>query len=302
MRVGRNSRVATFPLPIANDAAIATMHTEKPGMTGRIFRRIANEIAQLPGINKLAQPLYRRLFARQFFGANSYCGSWATFADAKANAPAILPSSYDSEAAGKLYRSELERIRVSDYPVLFWLSRLLAAGQHRLFDLGGHIGVKYYAFQRYLNYPQALRWVVHDVPAVLAHGRQFASEHDPERRLDFSTCPDDASGYDVLLTTGALQYLDYTLAELIARLPQRPQHVLVNLTPMHPERSYFTLQHIGIAICPYRVSAVPEFVDAMNKLGYTTVDRWATHERNLRVPFRPECDIDSYHGFYFRRD
>ncbi|MDP1698896.1 MAG: TIGR04325 family methyltransferase [Xanthomonadaceae bacterium] len=278
------------------------MLTEKLRLTGRICRRIANEIAQLPGIELLAQPLYRRLFARQFFGGNSYCGAWATFAEAKANAPVLLPSSYDSEPAGKMYRNELERITVSDYPVLYWLTQLLATGQHRVFDLGGHIGIKYYAFRRYLHYPPALRWVVHDVPAVLAQGRQFAAEHDPERRLDFAASPDDASGCDVVLSTGALQYLDYTLAELIARLPQRPQHVLVNLTPMHPSRSYFTLQHIGIAICPYRVSAVPEFVTAMEKLGYTTVDRWATHERNVRIPFRPECDIDSYHGFYFRRE
>lgn len=272
------------------------------GNTGRILRRIANEVAQLPGINRLVQPLYRRLFARQFFGANSYCGVWPTFAEAKANAPEVLPSSYDSAAAGSMYRTELERITVSDYPVLFWLARLLAAGQHRLFDLGGHIGVKYYAFRRYLPYPDALRWTVHDVPAVLAAGRQFAAEHDPERRLAFADSADQASECDVLLTTGALQYLDYTLAELLARAPTRPQHVLVNLTPMHPSRTYFTLQHIGIAICPYRVSAVPEFTAAMQALGYVVVDAWASRERNVRVPFRPECDIDSYHGFYFRRD
>ncbi|MDX2300758.1 MAG: TIGR04325 family methyltransferase [Xanthomonadaceae bacterium] len=272
------------------------------GNTGRILRRIANEVAQLPGINRLAQPLYRRLFARQFFGANSYCGAWPTFAEAKSNAPEILPSSYDFAAAGSMYRTELERITVSDYPVLFWLARLLAAGQHRLFDLGGHIGVKYYAFRRYLPYPDALRWTVHDVPAVLAAGRQFAAEHDPERRLAFADSADQASECDVLLTTGALQYLDYTLAELLARSPTRPRHVLVNLTPMHPSRSYFTLQHIGVAICPYRVSAVPEFTAAMKALGYAVIDAWASRERNVRVPFRPECDIDSYHGFYFRRD
>lgn len=278
------------------------MHTETANSTGKILRRIVNEFVQLPGINRLVQPLYQRLFARQFFGANSYCGAWDSFAEAKAHAPTVLPSSYDSAAAGTMYRTELQYITVSDYPVVYWLARLLANGHHRLFDLGGHIGVKYYAFQRYLQFPQSLHWVVHDVPAVLAAGRLYAAEHDTQRQLGFADSPEQASGSDVLMATGSLQYLDYTLAELIARLPQRPQHVLVNLTPMHPDRSYFTLQHIGIAICPYRVSAVPEFVTAMEELGYTTVDRWATHERNVRVPFRPECDIDSYHGFYFRRD
>lgn len=278
------------------------MLTQTMNSTATILRRIANEVAQLPGIKRLAQPLYRRLFARQFFGANSYCGAWDSFAEAKANAPHVLPSSYDSTAAGAMYRSELERITVSDYPVVYWLSRLLASGQQRLFDLGGHIGVKYYAFQRYLQYPEALHWVVHDVPAVVAAGRRHAAEHDPRRQLEFADSPDQASGSDVVMATGSLQYLNYSLAELLARLPQPPQHVLVNLTPMHPDRSYFTLQHIGIAICPYRVSAVPEFTAAMQALGYAVVDRWASRERNVRVPFRPECDIDCYHGFYFRRD
>ncbi len=278
------------------------MQTQSMTGIGTILRRIANEVAQLPGINRLAQPVYRRLFARQFFGANSYCGAWDTFIEAKAHAPQVLPSSYDSAAAGAMYRTELERITVSDYPVVYWLSRLLASGQLRMFDLGGHIGVKYYAFQRYLVYPDALHWVVHDVPAVIAAGRQYAAEHDQPRQLDFADRPEQASGSDVLMATGSLQYLDYSLAELLARLPQRPQHVLVNLTPMHPARSYVTLQHIGIAICPYRVSAVPEFVAAMQALGYAEVDRWASRERNVRVPFRPECDIDCYHGFYFRRE
>ncbi|PIQ36675.1 MAG: methyltransferase, TIGR04325 family [Lysobacterales bacterium CG17_big_fil_post_rev_8_21_14_2_50_64_11] len=278
-----------------------SMRAQSVNGTRRILRRIANEIAQLPGIRRLAQPFYQRLFVRQFFGANSYCGAWQTFAEAKASAPQVLPSSYETAAAGSMYRTELERITVSDYPVLYWLSRLLADGQHHLFDLGGHIGVKYYAFQRYLQYPQALRWIVHDVPAVVAAGRQYAAEHDSQRHLDFATSPEQASGCDALLSTGALQYLDYTLPALLARLPQRPRHVLVNLTPMHPVRSYFTLQHIGIAICPYRVSAVPEFTAAIQALGYELVDQWASLERNVRVPFHPECDIDRYHGFYFRR-
>lgn len=278
------------------------MSTQSVNSAGRILRRIANEIAQLPGINRLAQPLYRRLFVRQYFGANSYYGAWPSFDQARANAPSALPSSYDFKAAGKMYRTELERITVSDYPLLFWLSKLLATGPRRLFDLGGHIGVKYYAFQRYLQYPEGLCWTVHDVAAVLAAGRQFAAENDAQRQLDFADSPDRVSGSDVLMATGSLQYLDYTLAELLARVPLRPAHVLVNLTPMHPDRGYVTLQHIGIAICPYRVSAVPEFVASMQALGYAVVDHWASLERNVRVPFRPECDIDRYHGFYFRRD
>ena len=105
----------------------------------------------------------------------------------------------------------------------------------------------------------------------------------------------------MLITCGALQYLDYTLPELLGRLPSPPTHVLVNLTPVHPRRGYITLQNIGKAVLPYRVMARPEFVAQMADLGYSLEDQWQSKERHLRVPFEPDCTLDHYAGFYFRR-
>ena len=53
----------------------------------------------------------------------------------------------------------LEQVNPRDYPLLFWFSELFREGATSVFDFGGHIGVKYYAFQRYLPYPDNLRWV-----------------------------------------------------------------------------------------------------------------------------------------------
>lgn len=86
----------------------------------------------------------------------------------------------------------------------------------------------------------------------MAAGREWALQHDPERRLSFADSRDAADGTQLLLSTGALQYLDYSLPEFLQRLQRPPPHVLVNLTPMHPSRGYFTLQNLGIAIWPYR--------------------------------------------------
>ena len=266
------------------------------------LRRIAIETGQLPGLRLLAEPIYRRLFQRPYQPEMHYYGVYDSYAQALDDAPPTLPTTYDVEGSGRMYRNHLDQIRVSDYPVVHWLSRLLAAGQRRLFDLGGHIGLSYYGFRRYLDYPADMRWLVHDVAAVVSAGRDWAAKHDPEGRLAFTDSRDDADGVDVLFTSGALQYLDYTLPELLQRLEHPPAHVLINIVPMHPSRGYFTLQNIGFAICPYRVSAVPEFIAGMEALGYSIVDRWATFERHLQVPFAPACDIDCYYGFYFRRD
>lgn len=265
------------------------------------LRRIANETAELPGIRQVAKPLYRRMFSRHRNG-NAYMGVYPTYEAALDAAPHVLPTSYDTQAAGLLYRDRIQRIAVSDYPLLHWLSRLFQAGHRRLFDLGGHIGISYYGFRRYLDYPPDLKWLVHDMPSVVEAGREWADKHDTSRQLSFAADVDDADGQDVLISNGALQYLDYSLPELLTRLPQPPPNILVNLTPMHPDRSFFTLQNLGAAICPYRITAVPEFTDQMAALGYAVIDRWESFERHVRLPFESQHSIDRYYGFYLRRN
>jgi putative methyltransferase (TIGR04325 family) len=268
-------------------------------LTGKL-RRIAEHAGQLPGIGRLGRSWYRQRFVRAGVG-NSYCGRYGSFEQARAAVPPGLPAHYNLKAAARMYRDQHEHIRACDYPLLHWLGRLFTGGQRRLFDLGGHIGPSYYGFAHYQDYPDDLQWLIHDTPATVAAGRAWAREHDPGQILAFADSPDAADGQDILLASGSLQYLDYTLAELLARLPAAPPHVLVNLTPMHASEGYFTLQHIGIAICPYRVMAEPDFVAQMQALGYVVVDHWQAPERRVRVPFEPGCAVDSYHGFYLRR-
>ncbi len=265
------------------------------------FLRVAREVAELPGARWLAKPLYRRMFRRPHRDSNTYFGAYRSYQEAISDAPEIMPSSYNFDAAADKYDDRRQRLTVSDYPVLYWLSRLLDAGERRIFDLGGHIGVSYYAFQGQLDYPRDLRWCVHDVPKVVAAGQRWAAEHDEKRQLGFADTAREADGHDVLMSNGALQYLEYSLPELLQSLDAPPRHVLVNLTPMHPERDYFTLQNIGKAVLPYRVSSIPGFVAGMECLGYALVDDWQSHERYLRVPFEPACAIDCYSGFYFRK-
>ena len=265
------------------------------------LRRIAHETAELPGVRWLAKPVYRRLFHRPYRNGNAYFGAFATYEEAKAAAPPALPNTYDIPAAADMYHDRHARIRVSDYPMVYWLTRLLDAGHRRIFDLGGHIGVTYYGFRDYLDFPANVSWTVHDVPVVVEAGRAHAKKSDPDGVLRFTHDRDHADGHDVLVTSGALQYLEYTLPEFLQSLKDAPSHVLVNLTPMHPRRSFFTLQNIGKAVLPYRVTAVPEFITAMETLGYKKQDQWHSTERHMKIPFEPACSIDGYQGFYFSK-
>lgn len=100
---------------------------------------------------------------------------------------------------------------------------------------------------------------------------------------------------------GSLQYLPDTLAARLAALASRPRHLLLNLTPLHETRSFFTLQSIGTAYCPYRICAAGPFIESLANLGYDLVDQWENPEKRCEIAFHPEHSLDRYHGFHFRQ-
>src|ERR1700733_1930234 len=75
----------------------------------------------------------------------------------------------------RMYMHTLERGRPSDYPVLFWLSRILTECTS-VFDYGGHVGMSYYRFSRYLTYPKDLQWRICDMPKITKAGEEIARE------------------------------------------------------------------------------------------------------------------------------
>jgi putative methyltransferase (TIGR04325 family) len=263
-------------------------------------RGIAIEALKLPVFTPLARYVYRRFFRRQRKG-NHYYGVYPTHADALRAVPTTLHGSYDNEAAAAQYRERATQLTISDYPVLYWLSRLLEEGQRRIFDLGGHVGVAYYAFQRYTPFAADLNWTVSDLPTTMAAGRAWAQTNDPTARLAFTDDKQAADGQDVLLVLGAMQYFDYDFAAWLATLSVPPPHLIISLTLMHAARDFYTLQNMGFACVPYRIHAKSAFTEAMERMGYRVVDAWRSDERDCRIPFHHDHDVEGYSGFYLRR-
>jgi len=269
---------------------------------------LIDRVADLPPLGALRRKRAEDAFARNT-DANLFRGVYSSFDAALASAPPTRPLGYDNPAAAGMYLERIKRIYPSDYPVIFWLQKLFAQGNQTVFDLGGHIGIGYYAYQRYLDYPPALRWTVSDVPAVMARGRDIARERDASGRLRFDGEFRAAGQADVLLALGVLQYLPDTLAQRLAALQADdlplPRHLILNLTPLHVldngGRDYFTLQSIGAAFCPYRIAAYAPFLESFTQLGYHVVDRWQNPEKRCRIAFEPGYSVEGYHGFYLRR-
>ena len=200
-----------------------------------------------------------------------------------------------------MYLNRTRRVFPSDYPMLFWLNKCLVAGHTRVADLGGHIGVSYYSYAKYLDFPEALRWQVHDVPAVVQRGRQVAQERHCNGSLEFVDSFKECDGAEVLIASGSLQYLPESLPDLLAGLLSPPMHLLLNLVPLHASRSYVTLQSIGTAFCPYRIGSINAFVNQLELVGYTRVDQWENPEKSCVIPFYKTHSLDKYYGFYFVR-
>ena len=227
-------------------------------------------------------------------------GVFDTFAAAAASAPKSRPLGYDNTASAALYRKWMA-VDPHDYPAMFWLQRSLDEGMHSIFDWGGSIGMKYYAFGKHMRYPESLTWTVCDVSASVEEGRKLAQQRQCDNQLRFTTEPKDMSAADVLYASGVLQYLPITLGEMLCQLPSKPHRLVINTTAIHPERSYFTLNSIGTAFCPYRVQAIDLFCREVEAMGYALKDQWANVGKVLELPMNPEFSLSRYMGFCFER-
>lgn len=225
-------------------------------------------------------------------------GVYASYAAAAAAVPRGRHVGYDNPGAVEHVRHMALSVRPSDYAAFYWLQPL-APHLGTVFDLGGNFGYTYHDYRPYLPFRDGLVWRVCDAPAVAEAGRKQAPAGQPVR-FEFTADVADADGCDLLMTNGTLQYLEHDLADLLRPLRQRPRHLLVNRVPFTDRPTYFTVQDIGPACCPYRISNTAEFRAAVRGLGYEQVDSWACPESHTSVRFRRSYTVPSYTGYYFR--
>jgi putative methyltransferase (TIGR04325 family) len=270
----------------------STGDDDAPGFAGRIARALHG----LPGRAASRRETEKRF--RENASDNLFLGIFESFEEAAASAPPTRPVGYDNPESAGLY---LKRLRIDDYdyPAVFWLSQALADGLRGVGDIGGSVGIKYFAFGRVLKLPQDMIWRVIEVPAVVRRGREFATEHGVAGTLQFDDSVFAVDGLDVLMASGSLQYLPATLAEILAGLSRKPRRIIVNTTPMHPARSFFTLNSVGTAFCPYRVQHTETFVHSVTACGYRLRDQWRNVGKRMEIPFHPDESLHDYSGFCF---
>jgi putative methyltransferase (TIGR04325 family) len=255
-------------------------------------------------------PLLRSVFKQRYdkrFAENReeqlFRGIFATAAEAASSAPA-RKLGYDTAEAAGMYQSLMTKIESYDYPVLFWLENLLdhnpETAARGIFDCGGHIGLKRYAYRPLLG--KLPEWTVFDVPAVVRRGATIARER-AVTGLRFTDEFTDVAGKGILLCLGSLQYIEPSLASLLIAIDAsaRPRHVLLNTTAFTDEPAFYTLNSIGTAFCPYKIQNVSKFISEMEAAGYTLIEQWDNPGRACAVPFQNQRGAFKYLGMMFQR-
>jgi putative methyltransferase (TIGR04325 family) len=230
---------------------------------------------------------------------NVYRGVFKTFAQAESSIPRKLLSGYNHTQAHRCEIEEVEQFNPRDYSLLDSLKIALSDSSY-VFDLGGGIGDGYYAYRKMITFAENLHWTVCDVETAIEIGQKLANQHRVTG-LSFTSDFKDADGADLLITCGALQYIEPSLADLIDSLTVKPKHILIHRIPVYDGETYVTLQNILTSVCPYKIQNRDALITSLKALGYQLINSWKDN-RTCSIPFHPELFVDGYYGFYFRME
>jgi putative methyltransferase (TIGR04325 family) len=233
------------------------------------------------------------------FPYGCYRGQYSSFQTAIAAAPTPNNVGFNHENVAQDYRRQFSTyIGYYDYPVLMWLKDLLTEGA-KVFDFGGNIGTHFYGYETRLTYPSGLIWTICELPEIVKVGQDFAQEQQ-RSELQFTTDFSHASGSDILLGSGSIQYFEGSFADQIAGLAVKPKHLLLNRLPLCQGESFVSLQNGGLVYYPVKINNKAAFIGSLQQIGYELVDDWLIHSEPVAVPFHPEFTSLCFSGLYLR--
>lgn len=253
--------------------------------------------------NFLVLPLRKKLYSKKFNtheNVNYFNGSFNSFEEALFSIPKNRNIGYNNSQAAKLYIDRCFKIHSTDYPVLFWLQKIMAEIDS-VFDFGGHIGVSYYAYSNLLSLEHLRKWTVCDVPSVVSEGEEIKKKKSVTN-LNFVTDINQCENYDLFIANGSLQFLEWELYDKLNGLVKKPRFIIFNMTPIHPIYKTITLHNMGVAFCPYYIRKEEDFFDGLKQIGYTVVDKWVNPEKNCNIPFSSERSLMFYTGAILKLD
>lgn len=259
----------------------------------------------------LARPLVSRVRRGRFLsseGSGSHHGVFSSFAEARRHLPQRGGAAGFEQAplVDEYVGLRSHKVFAYDYPVMWWLRRAFEQGATRVLDIGGSVGVHYYAYGHFIRMPTGLGWRIVEVPAIVSIGQELALRNGAAclRFSDDLDAAVRAESSDIWLSAGALQYFEDARPDRLIPLGSgRPRHLLFNKLPLYGGDNFVTIQNVGEgAFAATHVYNRARFIQDIKALGYRLVDQWDVHERSMFVPDHPAHSFPSFSGLYFEDD
>lgn len=244
----------------------------------------------LPGMSVVRKIRYARYFEKAQ-DTNLFYGIFPDFKSAELAAPKNKALGYDNENSASMYDEYTQNIGAVDYPAIFWMERLRDEVKS-VYDFGGHVGIKYYAYSKFLS--SDLNWTTYDVPAVVARGRQLAANKKVSNLQFSDDLKDLEAGFDLFFASGSFQYLENPIDLVFKALKNKPKYVLINMMTLHDTQTTVTLQNIGTAFCPYKLFHKSSFLKQFEAYGYELIAEWKNSEKYCEIPFQ---NMESLYGY-----
>jgi putative methyltransferase (TIGR04325 family) len=248
-----------------------------------------------------ALPPLRRLYTSKVMARRDNTGLFSGLYPSYDAALAAIPSSrkagWDHENSAKLWLGQIDPVMLSTYPIFFWLGKVYREND-ALVDLGGSIGLTYYGYRKLAGLPKGSSWTVVEVSKIAEQGAQLAVKEHAEG-LRFVVDPAQAGRCDLLLSAGALQFMEKSIPGLIESLPSKPRYLLLNKLPLTAQEDCWTLHNYGPAVTPNRLFNEQIFLEYFADHGYQLRDRWEVEDLKCLIPFYPERYIRRFAGFVF---
>jgi len=187
------------------------------------------------------------------------------------------------------------RVEVWDYPVIFWASRLRKDKTTDL-DAGGHLGMKYTAFQKHLDL-QDMDWTVYDLQAIVEAARTAQKMGLVASAISFEDKLARVQNCEVLLGSWLLPFLDNSFGDLIGALLKRPHMPVLNMVALREAPELVTLEQIGPARVPYRIRNWQAFEAEIETLGCEFLGRWSIPSLAPVIATRPSEGASEGWGF-----
>ncbi|MEL6547967.1 MAG: methyltransferase, TIGR04325 family, partial [Myxococcota bacterium] len=210
-----------------------------------MLRRTVRRVARHPAVRWLRAKEYERHYRTGRGGR--FFGAFASLSEAQSWDPSASNSSYDDPELVGLNLDGFLEVQLFDWPVIHALNRFAPTS---LTDLGGHIGVKYYAFREHLELGDDFQWHVVELPAMVQAGERERGARGGSH-LRFHTKQANALS-PCLLCSGSLQYVDRTLEETLDTAGD-PELLVLNKLPLTEGTGFWTLENFKGARVPYRV-------------------------------------------------